>query len=299
MSDILNKFTHFIGLDNSSVSAYEKFISALGGFSGILLIMLISSQFVDPTASMFIVASMGASSVLVFAIPHGKLSQPWSLFGGNLISAIIGVTCYQLIPDQFLAAGLAVGIAIGAMHLFNCIHPPGGATALVAVIGGPMVHELGYYYVITPILLNVTIIFLVAFLFNSLFPWRRYPASLVSFSSDNNKKKQSIDKTHIEQAVKDMDLIVDVTTDDLQQLFALTLQHANKPLFDSEQIKLGHYYTNGLHGPDWSVRHIIDESHDKQMVIYRIVEGQGLKSSGSCSRDEFFKWSAWEVYHHD
>ena len=108
----------------------------------------------------------------------------------------------------------------------------------------------------------------------------------------------SIDKIHIEQAIKDMDLIVDVTTDDLQQLFGLTLQHANTPLFDSEQIKLGHYYTNGLHGPDWSVRHIIDESHDKKMVIYRIVEGQGLKSSGSCSRDEFFKWSAWEVYHH-
>lgn len=296
--NIVKQISQFIGIEKSSVSYYEKIISALGGFLGILIIQIISSSFIDPLAQMLIVASMGASSVLLFAVPHGKLSQPWSLFAGNLISAFIGVTCYQWIPDPFVAGSMAVGLSIGTMHMLNCIHPPGGATALVAVVGGPMVHDLGYNYMLTPILMNVAVIFLVAVIFNGFFPWRRYPISLVKFSASKQSNKQSINRQHIEQAIKDMDLVIDITTDDLQQLFTLTLQHANKPLFDAEQMKLGHYYTNGLYGVQWSVRQIIDESADKKMLIYRVVEGQGLKSSDSCTREEFFQWSAWEVYFH-
>lgn len=294
-----------MGMEKTNVSATEKFVSALGGFLGITLIALISFQFTGATASALIVPSMGASAVLVFAVPHGKLSQPWPLIGGNLISAIIGVTCYQMISDPFIAAGMAVGIAIAAMHIFNCTHPPGGATALAAVIGGPVIHELGYAYVITPILINVVIIFFVAFIFNSLFPWRRYPASMIRFTSVAPAKKDitkpSIDKASIEQAISDMDLMVDITIEDLQQLIDLTLQHSDMQLMKPEQILLGHYYTNGKQGAEWSVRQIIDESHSTNnidMVIYRVVEGKGLRSSDSCTRKEFSRWSAREVFPH-
>lgn len=304
---MLDKVTRFMGMEKGAVSGTEQFVSALGGFLGIILIAFISFQFTGASAAALIVPSMGASAVLLFAVPHGKLSQPWPLFGGNLVSAIIGVSCYKMISDPFLAASMSVGIAIAAMHLLNCIHPPGGATALAAVIGGPVIHELGYQYVITPILLNVSIIFLVAFIFNSLFPWRRYPANMVKFSntpiSKNKYEKQLIDQIHIEKAIRDMDLVIDVTTDDLQQLFALTLQHSSTQLLNPKEILLDHYYTNGKHGAEWSVRHIIDESHSSNksmdMVIYRVVEGQGLRNSDSCTRGEFSIWSAREVYPHD
>ena len=302
---MIEKFIRFMGMERASVSGTEQFVSAIGGFLGITLIALISFQFTGAQAAALIVPSMGASAVLLFAVPHGKLSQPWPLLGGNLISAFIGVSCYQLIPDVFVAAGMAVGIAILAMHLFNCIHPPGGATALAAVIGGPTIHELGYQYVITPILLNVLIIFVIAFMFNSLFPWRRYPATMVKFSNTpqtvNQLEKQPIDTVFIEKAISDMDLILDVTTEDLQQLIELTLQHSDMQLMKPEQILLGHYYTNGKQGAEWSVRQIIDESHSTNnidMVIYRVVEGQGLRSSDSCTREEFSKWSAREVFPH-
>lgn len=146
------------------------------------------------------------------------------------MSAIVGVACYQLIPDTFLAAGLAVGLAIGAMHLLGCIHPSGGATALVAVVGGPGIHALGFEYVLAPVFLNSLVIFLTATAFNSIFPWPHYPASLMRFT-DKPAPSQSrpayyIDRKHIEQALEDIDLVVDLTTDDLQRLFALTIEHA-------------------------------------------------------------------------
>src|SRR5690625_7242859 len=80
-------------------------------------------------------ASMGATAVLLFAVPHGALSQPWAVVGGHVVSAIVGVTCQLLIPNLFWAAALSVGVAVAAMYYLRCIHPPGGATALAAEIG--------------------------------------------------------------------------------------------------------------------------------------------------------------------
>lgn len=301
-----NKIIEFMGMERAPVSATEQLVSAIGAFFGILFIALISFQVTGAQGAALIVPSMGASAVLLFAVPHGKLSQPWPLFGGNFISALIGVSCYQFIPDTFLAAALAVGFAVGIMHLFNCIHPPGGATALAAVIGGPAIHELGYLYALTPILLNVSVIFVTAFVFNSLFPWRRYPANMVRFTTtpiaQKTEDKDIINKKYIEQAINDMDLVVDLTTEDLQQLFTLALQHSSARLLKPQEILIGHYYTNGKHGAEWSVRQIIDEAHSSNktmdMVIYRIVEGRGQGSADSCTREEFAAWSAREVFPH-
>ena len=247
---------------------------------------------------------MGASAVLVFAVPHGKLSQPWALFGGHLSSAFVGVACYMLIPNLFVAAGLAVGLAIGAMHVLRCIHPPGGATALVAVVGTAQIHALGFEYVFTPVLLNTLIIFSAAFIFNSFFPWRRYPTSMMRFSDlpsiEAEKPSRYIEKEYIERALSDIDLVVDLNVETLQELFALTLEHAETPTFSTSQIIIGHYYTNSKHGAEWSVRQIIDEAKSddpkKDMVIYRVAEGQGLQSANSCTRTEFAAWANRELY---
>jgi len=298
------QFKHFFGLEPENISRAEKLVSSLGGFLSISLVAYISFQSTGAIGAAMIVPSMGAAAVLLFAVPHGRLSQPWPLIGGNLISALVGVSCYKIVPDIFIAAGLAVGLAIGLMHIFRCVHPPGGATALAAVIGGPAINDMGYQFVISPILINVLVLFIVAVVFNSVFPWRRYPVSLMRFTdtpvTDKHTPASVIDKKLIEKALSDMDLIVDVTTDDLQRLFALTLEHVNEQKLTADQIKLGQYYTNGLHGGDWSVRWIIDESQhadpEKDMVIFRVVEGHGLRSASSCTRTEFAHWAAREVF---
>ena len=303
MNKISKKIKKILGVDNS-VSTAEILASTLGGFIGIFLISVISYHFTGASGAALIVPSMGASAVLVFAVPHGKLSQPWSLFGGQLSSAFVGVACYMLVPNLFVAGGLAVGLAIGTMHVLRCIHPPGGATALVAVVGTSQIHALGFEYVLTPVLLNTLIIFSSAFIFNSFFPWRRYPTSMMRFTDTptNEKQKPSryIEKQHIERALSDIDLVVDLNVETLQELFALTLEHAETPNFSSKQIIIGHYYTNSKHGAEWSVRQIIDEavSDDpkKDMVIYRIAEGQGLQSADSCTRTEFANWANRELY---
>jgi len=169
---------------------------------------------------------MGAATVLLFAVPHGPLSQPWPLFGGNLISALVGVLCAQFISDIYIAAAMAVAVAVILMYYLKCIHPPGGATALSAVVGGPAVSALGFQYIITPVLLNVIIIFSVAVLFNFPFKWRRYPASMI----EAEQQVPEVMFTHlaIEHAMHQLDTFVDVSEDDLQRIYYLAREYDQK-----------------------------------------------------------------------
>ena len=300
---MLKKLKQFFGIERTTTSSSDKIVATVGGVIGISITYLISYLSTDAHSAAIIVPSMGASAVLLFAVPHGALSQPWALFMGHLVSAFVGVSCYLLVPEPILAAGLAVGLAIGAMHVLNCIHPPGGATALAAVIGGPAIHELGYWYLLSPIYINVLVIFIIAVIFNSAFDWRRYPICMMRFIE--NKKEQEdasrspVEAKHIEQAISDMNLVIDATAEDLNRLFLLSLEHADNDRLTADQIKLGHYYTNGRHGRAWSVRQIIDESHnpspENDLVIYRCSEGAHYGHSSSCTREEFARWAAREV----
>lgn len=289
----------FLGLENEQVSIAEKIVSILGSILGIYLVCLISFYSTDANGAAYIVPSMGASAVLLFAVPHGKLSQPWALYGGNVISAVIGVSCYKLIPDTFIAAALAVGVAIGCMHLFNCIHPPGGATALAAVIGGNAVHHLGYAFVFLPIFVNVTVLFAVAMVFNSLFPWRRYPVSTMRFTHLKATSPDFVSKASIEKAMRQLDVYVDVTVEELQTLMEKSLQNEHASGIHPEKVVVGRYFANGRHGGEWAVRKIIDESKsnnpDHDLVIFEIVEGSGERLTDSCSRAAFAEWAAFEV----
>lgn len=216
----MRRFFDFIGVELNPSSYAEKAISGAGGFLAIFMIFQISYLVLGNDAYL-IVASMGAATVLLFAVPHGPLSQPWPLFGGNLISACIGVASAQLIPDLFTAGAVAVGTAITVMYFLKCIHPPGGATALSAVVGGEAVHSLGYMYVITPVLLNVLVIFLVAVSFNWLFKWRRYPAGLAKKTSPDAGNKAFISHEGVEYALRKIDSFIDVSEEDLNQIYRL------------------------------------------------------------------------------
>lgn len=121
-----------------------------------------------------LVAPMGASAVLLFAVPASPLAQPWSIIGGNLVAATVGVACAQSIADPITAAAVAVALAIGGMFVLRCVHPPSGAVALTAVLGGPAIHSLGFGFVVEPIALQSAILLSAALVYHAL-TGHRYP----------------------------------------------------------------------------------------------------------------------------
>ena len=155
---LFQRIKHFVGFPASGHHLSEQLVATLGGVISISLVILVTRALVGEQAALVIVPSLGASAVLIFAAPHSPFAQPWAVLGGHLLSALVGVACWKLVPNATLAAGLAVGLAIGVMHLARCLHPPGGATALAAVIGGAAVHDLGFRYALNPIALNCAII---------------------------------------------------------------------------------------------------------------------------------------------
>ncbi len=153
--------------------------SWIGAFLGIYLVALLGQHLkLLSIDSLFLIGSFGASAVLVYGAPLAEFSQPRNLVGGHVVSAIVGVTVFVLAGEpSILACSMAVSLAIVAMHLTRTLHPPGGATALIAVIGGDRVHSLGYTYAVCPVLVGALIMLLVALLVNNLStqPKRHYP----------------------------------------------------------------------------------------------------------------------------
>ena len=297
----------WFGIELNPVSHIERLVSASGGFLGILLVLFASRSVLgDHAATLLIVASMGASAVLLFGVPHGPLSQPWALVGGHTVSALIGVSCAMLVPNEFVAAALAVGLASGAMHYLRCIHPPGGATAITAVIGGPAVQALGFRYVFTPVLLNVAIILLTAIGVNWFFAWRRYPAGLVrKKKADTETQKKhlaegSLSHSDLEYAMRQINSTLDISEDDLARIYSIAAQHSKSARMEPWQVRLHHFYSNGRYGEDWSIREVVDESPhadaEKDMVIYKAVAGKGRRRSGVCTRSDFARWARYEVF---
>ena len=300
----MKRLIHILGIDFNHVSHADRLISALGAFVGIYIVSLLSHAFISGNDALFIVASMGASAVLLFAVPHSPLAQPWSLIGGHVISAIAGVSCAQYIDNMFIAAPLAVGLAVGLMHYLRCIHPPGGATALMAVIGGSSIHELGYAYVLTPVLFNTLMILVVCIAFNALFPWRRYPAFFkskppLSQTTEEIDQRSAIAHEDFVFALSQMDSFIDVSEDDLLTIYELATSHSVQRGFQTSELQLGHYYSNGKFGDEWSVRQIVDWQNDDDVsssLIYKTIAGEGRRTSGVTTLSEFARWVKYEVY---
>ncbi|MBW8035313.1 MAG: HPP family protein [Planctomycetes bacterium] len=153
--------------------------SWIGAFLGIQIVATLG-QFLELASveSLFLIGSFGASAVLVYGAPLAEFSQPRNLVGGHVVSALVGVTVFMFIGDApIVATSTAVSLAIVAMHLTRTLHPPGGATALIAVIGGEKIHSLGYEYVFCPVFVGALMMLLVALLVNNLStnPKRHYP----------------------------------------------------------------------------------------------------------------------------
>lgn len=201
----------------SGINAKEKWRASLGAALGILAVATASALWLygAPAAehsalTLAIVAPIGASAVLVFAVPSSPLAQPWSVVAGNTLSAVIGIACVKWIPDATLAAAVAVSLAIGAMLAARCLHPPGGATALLMVITGCD----QFQYAVSPVLLNSLLLVAAGLAYNAL---TRHPWSPIH-PSKVQARTGRFSNADLDAALVLRNQILDVRRDDLQDL---------------------------------------------------------------------------------
>lgn len=168
--------TRYILYKETLINFREHFWAFVGSFIGIGIIAYLQSKTLPHTDAIYLIGSFGASSVLVYGVIQSPLAQPRNLIGGHLISALIGVTVQKFAPDiLWITAPLAVSLSIVLMQITKTLHPPGGATALIAVTGSAELKNLGYWYVLSPVLVGSLILLLTALVFNNITSNRQYP----------------------------------------------------------------------------------------------------------------------------
>ena len=216
----------------TAVNQPERLRACCGALLGILLTGLVSRLVLGPTSPLpLLVAPMGASAVLLFALPSSPLAQPWSIIGGNLVSAFVGVTCALWIADPIFAAAVAIAAAIGAMLAFRCVHPPSGAVALTAVLGGPVIQAEGYHFLWTPIGINSLLLLGVALIFNNL-TRHRYPHGLIAHSKPaETANRPGFNSADLDYVLSRYNEILDVDRDDLESMLMQAEMHAYRRRF--------------------------------------------------------------------
>lgn len=208
-----------------AVGQRELVLGSIGAGLGLLITEWFSHQTLGSSNPWFI-APMGASAVLLFAVPASPLAQPWSIVGGNLVSALVGVTCYRWLGDSGLAAAVAGSAAIALMFTLRCLHPPGGAVALTAVLGGPAVHALGFSFAFWPVAVDSALMLLVALLFNRL-AGRSYPHHGARPHPHHTRdplptQRAGPTREDLDAALASFGEVLDIDRDDLEDLLART-----------------------------------------------------------------------------
>lgn len=201
----------------------DRLVACLGALGGIgITVRLCSALGIVPADLPIIVAPIGASAVLVFAVPASPLAQPWPVIGGNILSALVGVAVVRHVANPAAAAGLAVGGAILVMSLLRCLHPPGGAAALTAVIGGNAVHAAGWSFALVPVGLNslVLVAFGIAFHTATRHSYPHRPATVAS------PDRSGLHLADIDAALADMHESFDISRADLDALLTRAEIHA-------------------------------------------------------------------------
>ncbi|MDM5140368.1 HPP family protein [Aeromonas bestiarum] len=215
---------------STNTSVKESCYGALGAFVGLFGTAFVCQWGLGLNVH-WLIAPMGASAVLLFAAPASPLAQPWSILVGNGVSALMGVLSAQLIPEMALASGVAVMLAIAAMFLTRSLHPPGGAVALTAVIGGEGIRQLGVGYVLLPVLLNSLLLLMLALLYNRLLG-RRYPNSGKAQPNRHQtadpqpSERIATQATAIDLALEQHGELLDISRQDLQALLQEAQLHA-------------------------------------------------------------------------
>ena len=227
----LLRFLHSFKPQNTPAPLAEKLRSGLAGGIAILLLALALHYLPQHGYPLLLLGSMAASAVLLFALPHSPLAQPWNLIGGHFVSALAGWCTFLFIHDPLVAAGVAVGSAIFLMYVLSCLHPPGAATALTLVLGAAQFQQMGWQWVAWIVVANAGLSLLLALLINKVLPGRHYPAA----SAPSQPKVETTvepEQADFEWALAEMGSAIDVSLEDLTDIYALARQHA-KTRFES------------------------------------------------------------------
>ncbi|WP_036165547.1 HPP family protein [Massilia sp. 9096] len=217
----------------NTVPPTERLRAVAGALVGLLVTVILSGPLAAAGGTPVLVAPMGASAVLLFCVPASSLAQPWSVIGGNTISALVGITVAHAVHDPVLAAPLAGALAILVMFLLRCLHPPSGAVALTAVLGGPAVYAAGFHFAFLPVCLNSTLIVLAALVFNNL-TGRRYPHPQGSnLKTSVHATRDPAPTARLGFTAEDLDAalahygqVLDISRDDLETILLETEQRA-------------------------------------------------------------------------
>ena len=231
MSFTQSDWLNFLKPNYKILPLKERLLSGFGALCGLAISSLIS-WYVLGGMNAWYIAPMGASSVLLFAVPSSPLAQPWNVVVGNTLAGIIGVACTQYLPDLTSAFSVAVGFAIFMMMTKDSLHPPSGAVAITAVLGGETVHRLGFHFVLYPVLLNSILLLLFAVFFNRLIG-RHYPitAHVNERSKDPTPtQKVSIQPKDIEYALEQHTELLDISQYDLEKIILEAQEHASERL---------------------------------------------------------------------
>lgn len=196
------------------VDGKQRFRAVAGAFVGILVAGVISRMIGDASGlGPWLVAPMGASAVLIFAAPASPLAQPWAVLGGNTVSALVGTACVLLIPDPALAGAVAVALAIGLMFQLRCLHPPGGASALLMVL----THSSQFHTTAFPVLFNSALMVLAGMAYNSL-TGRPYPHTQAAPASGAVPGGSRFSAADLDTALAHYNQVLDISRDDLEAL---------------------------------------------------------------------------------
>ncbi|HSW14950.1 MAG TPA: HPP family protein [Solimonas sp.] len=296
---------HMLGVPEHAVSWRERGVATLTAGLGLAAVALLGSFGAAPhdPGALWLATSIGASAVLVFAVPHGPLSQPWAVIGGQGLSALVGVATVQLFGGGVLAAGVAVAAAIGLMHSLRCIHPPGGATALSAVVSASAGHAPGWDFLWSPVLLDALLIVIAAVLLNAPFHWRRYPVAW-AFRRAAVPKGASLapeapfTARQLRDALDELDTVIDISDEDLQAVYQALRRQQEHDALEPAALRVGAYYSNGEAGERWAVRRIIDASEPgarRPQLIVKTVAGPGRGDIRTIAVKDFLAWGRYEV----
>ena len=207
-----------------SVSLAERSRSSIGALIGIFVTGFVSRLAIGESSALpALIAPMGASAVLLFAVPSSPLAQPWSILGGNVIAAVVGVCAAATTANPFTASAAAIGVAIAMMMTCRCVHPPSGAVALTAVLGGQTIHDLGFSYVLWPVGLNSLLLLGVAVVFNKLvgrsYPHRGLNATAARKADDlSTMSRVGFSSADLDVVLKEYDQLLEVDRDDLEAI---------------------------------------------------------------------------------
>ena len=220
----------------NTASLAEQWRATFGALLALGCTGWLSLQMTGP-AGLWLIAPMGASSVLLFCLPGSPLAQPWSVIGGNVVSALVGIACVKLFGAGLVTAPLAGGLAILAMFALRCLHPPGGAVALTAVLAGPGVHAMGFQFALLPVALNSLLMVGAAVAFNNL-SGRRYPHPHRSVLDSSHATEDAaptarlgFQREDLDEVLKEYGQVLDVSRDDLENILLATEAHAYERRF--------------------------------------------------------------------